>query len=124
LESNDSCGIKSLGTCVVVDACQYSLEEEGHLEVCFVRMLDLSRAIGSTSSQLSTLRGELDSHADTCVVGKNALVIHEHPNVVMVSGFDPSQLPHQAKVVDAAIRYTCRDTGDHLILMIKGHLCA
>jgi len=37
----------------------------------------------------------------------------------MVSGFDPSQLPRQAKVVDAAIRYTCRDTGDHLILMIN-----
>jgi hypothetical protein len=37
----------------------------------------------------------------------------------MVSGFDPSQLPQQAKVVDAAIRYTCHDTGDHLILMIN-----
>ena len=37
----------------------------------------------------------------------------------MVSGFDPLQLPRQAKVVDAAIRYTCRDTGVHLILMIN-----
>ena len=34
----------------------------------------------------------------------------------MVSGFDPSQPPQQAKVVGAAIQYTCRDTGDHLIL--------
>ncbi|KAL3786440.1 hypothetical protein HJC23_011021 [Cyclotella cryptica] len=62
------------------------------------------------------------SHAVVCVlcaVGKNALVIHEHPNIVMVSGFDPSQPPRQAKVVDAAIWYTCRDTGDHLILMIN-----
>ena len=46
-------------------------------------------------------------------------MIHEHPNVVMVSGFDPQQPPRRAKVVDAAIRYTCRDTGDHLILMIN-----
>jgi len=37
----------------------------------------------------------------------------------MVSGFDPTQLPQTAKVVDAAIWYTCRDTGDHLILMIN-----
>jgi hypothetical protein len=37
----------------------------------------------------------------------------------MVSGFDPSQPPRKAKVVDAAVRYTCRDTGDHLILMIN-----
>ena len=37
----------------------------------------------------------------------------------MFSGFDPSQPPQKAKVVDAAVRYMCRDTGDHLILMIN-----
>ena len=111
--------MQSKGTCAVVDACQYPLEEEGCHEVCVARMLDLSHAIGSTHSQLSTLRVELDSHADTCAVGQNALVIHEHPNVVMVSGFDPLQPPCQAKVVDTAIRYTCRETGDHVILMIN-----
>ena len=37
----------------------------------------------------------------------------------MVSGFDPSQPPRRAKVVDAAIRYTYHDTGDHLILVIN-----
>jgi hypothetical protein len=108
-----------MGTCVVVDCCQYSLEEDCRCEVCVVQLLDLSHAIGSTHSQLSTLRLELDSHANTCVVGKNALVIHKHPNLVMVSGFDPLQPPRQAKVVDAAIRYTCRNTGDHLIFMIN-----
>ena len=82
-------------------------------------MVDLSHAVSNTRSQLSSLRVELDSHADTCVVGKNALVIHEHPYIAMVSGFDPLQPPHQVKVVDAAIRYTCRDTLDHLILMIN-----
>jgi hypothetical protein len=84
-----------------------------------VRLIDLSRSVGSTRSRLTSLRVELDSHVDTCVVGKNALVIHEHPNIVMVSGFDPSQPPRRATVVDAAIRYTCCDTGDHLILMIN-----
>ena len=88
--------MQSEGTCVVKDACQLHSALEDHREVCVVHMLDLSRAAGSTRSRLNTLRVELDSHADTCVVGKNALVIHEHPNVVMVSGFDPSQPPRQA----------------------------
>ena len=92
---------------------------EVHRGVRVVRLIDLSRIVGSTRSRLNSLRVELDSHADTCVVGKNALVIHEHPNIVMVSGFNPLQPPYQAKVVDAAIQYTCRDTGDHLILMIN-----
>ena len=54
-------------------------------------MVDFSRTVGSTRSHSNTLRVELDFHADTCVVGKNALIIHDHPNVVMVSGFDPLQ---------------------------------
>ena len=84
-----------------------------------MQTVTLSCTIGSTRTQFKLVKVELDSHADTCVVGRNALVIHEHNNVVMVSGFDPSQPPQQAKVVDAAIQYTCRDTGDHLILMIN-----
>jgi len=119
VESDDSVGTQSEGTCVDVDACQLSSESEAHLGVRVVRLIDLSRSVGSARSRLNCLRVELDSHADTCVVGQHALVIHEHPNVVMVSGFDPSQPPRRAKVVDAAIRYTCRDTGDHLILMIN-----
>jgi hypothetical protein len=85
--------MQSAGICVIEDACQFISASEGHHEVCCVCMLDLSHAIGSTRSCLNTLRVELYSHADTCVVGRNALVIHEHPNVVMVSGFDPSQPP-------------------------------
>ena len=48
----------------------------------------MSHAISSTSSHNNVLRVELDSHADTCVVGRHALLIHEHPKVVMVSGLD------------------------------------
>ena len=79
----------------------------------------MSRAVGSTRSQNNVLRVELDAHADTCAVGRHALLVHEHPKVVMVSGFDPSQPPRKAKVVDAAVRYTFQDTGDHLIFMIN-----
>ena len=64
-----------MGTCEIEDACQLISGSEGHHEVCVVRMLDLSRAVGSTRSRSNVLRVELDSHADTCVVGRNALVI-------------------------------------------------
>ena len=84
-----------------------------------VRTICLPRAIGSTRSRCNVLRVELDSHADTCVVGRHALIIHEHPKVVMVSGFDPSQPARKATVVDAAIKYTRRDTGDPMILLIN-----
>ena len=78
-ESDDSCGMQSAGACVNVDACQHSSGEDSHHEVCVVHLLDLSHAVSSTRSCINTLRVELDSHADTCVVGKNALVIHKHP---------------------------------------------
>ena len=64
--------MQSEGTCVVDDACQFLSALEDHQEVCVVCMLDHSHAISSTRSRLNTLRVELDSHADTCVVGKNA----------------------------------------------------
>ncbi len=51
--------------------------------------MNLSCAIGSACSCNNVLRVELDSHADTCIVGQHTLLIHKHPKVVMVSGFDP-----------------------------------
>ena len=76
-----------------------------HRSVATVRTVCLSPTIGITRSH-DVLRAELDLHADTCVVGRHALIIHEHDKVVMVSGFDPSQPAWRAKVVDAAIKYT------------------
>ena len=75
-----------------LDACQYSPGIGIHQLVCMVRTLNLSRMISSTHSQNNVLRVELDSHADTCIECQHTLVIHKHPKVVMVSGFDPSQL--------------------------------
>ena len=65
------------------------------------------------------LRVELDSHADTCVVGKDVLVIHEHDRLVKVHGYDPSLPPREAKIVDCVLKYTCRDTGERCMLVIN-----
>ena len=95
MEFDNSCGMQSRGTSVVYNARQLSSERECHHEVCVMRMVDFSHAIGSTRSRTNSLRVELDSHADTCVEGKNALVIHEHPDIVMVSSLTPRR--HLAK---------------------------
>ncbi|KAL7478253.1 LOW QUALITY PROTEIN: hypothetical protein ACHAW6_004025, partial [Cyclotella cf. meneghiniana] len=61
---------------------------------------------------------ELDSHTDTCIVGRHALIIHEHPKVVWLP-VDPLQPAQKATVVDVAIKYTRCNTGDPMILLIN-----
>ena len=50
VESDDSVGTQSEGTCAFVDACQLSSEVEAHRGARVVRLIDLSRSIGSTHS--------------------------------------------------------------------------
>ena len=65
-------------------------------------------------------RTELDSHADTCVVGKHCLVTHEYDRFVSVTGYDPSQgKVKDLKIVSAALAYDCPNTGQVLIIKIN-----
>ncbi len=54
---------------IVGNASQVDPGQESHQSVRSVRTFCLPRAIGSTHSRCNILRVELDSHADTCVVG-------------------------------------------------------
>jgi hypothetical protein len=61
----------------------------------------------------------LDSHADTCVVGKNALIVHLLDKKVNVTGFDPTQgKVKDLNLVSAALAYDCPATGEPIILMV------
>ncbi len=85
-----------------------------------MRTFHLSRRIGAASSgHCNVIKVELDSHADTSVVGKNALIIHKHDRFVMVTGFDPSQPGRKAEIVDAAVLYVSPGTFDSYILVIN-----
>ena len=65
-------------------------------------------------------RTELDTHADTCVVGKDCLITHEYDRLVSVTGYDPNQgKVKDLKVVSAAIAYDCPDTGEVIIIKIN-----
>ena len=48
----------------------------------------LIKSLGLTASNETTL--EIDNHADTCVVGKQALIIYDYEPPVSVQAYDPS----------------------------------
>ena len=48
---------------------------------------------------------ELDSHANTGVVGDNCLEIHDHNRQVNVYSYDPKYGHRSAKTIDAPVGY-------------------
>ena len=62
---------------------------------------------------------ELDSHADSHVVGSEALIIRTHDRKVRVNGFTPALGSKTVDVVDAAVAYECEFTGKVLIMVIR-----
>ena len=59
----------------------------------------------------------LDSHADTCLVGDNCLVIYDHYRPVNVYHYDPKYGHRSAKTVDAAVGYQDPKSGQKFILI-------
>ena len=62
---------------------------------------------------------ELDSHADTCGVGKNHLVTHYYDKTVNVLGYDPKlgSMKNMA-IVSAALAYDDPTSGEMVILCV------
>jgi hypothetical protein len=64
-------------------------------------------------------RSELDSHADTCCVGRNANVLYSHNRTVNVSPFlDSLGTANSVPIVTAAIAYDDEITAKTYILII------
>lgn len=62
---------------------------------------------------------ELDSHADTSVVGDNALITHDHCRKVNVYPYNKADGHKVARIVNAAYAYDDRETGSVSILEIN-----
>ena len=62
---------------------------------------------------------ELDSHADTSVVGSNVLVVHDHERYVDVYGYNSKSRHKNITTVDAAVAYDDPWTGDTSVLLIN-----
>ena len=65
-------------------------------------------------------RTELDSHSDTCVVGKNALIVHDYDRKVNVAGYDPNQPTAQSlRIVSADLAFDDPNSGEVIILVLN-----
>jgi len=64
-------------------------------------------------------RSELDSHADTCVIGEDSLAIHDFNRPVNATGYDPNQPVAKAlQTVSAALAYDDPVNGEVIILVV------
>ena len=62
---------------------------------------------------------ELDSHANTCVLGRHALITLDHKRLVAVMGYDESLGTKTYKTVNSMVAYTDPKTGRTLHLIIN-----
>ncbi len=76
---------------------------------------DLSTKINSIGE--TTL--ELDSHADTCVLGCDALILLNYDRPVIVEGYDPSLGTKTYAIVSGALAYDDPVTGEVIHLVIN-----
>ena len=64
-------------------------------------------------------RTELDTHADACVVGRNALIVQDFNRPVDVSGYDPGLgTKRNLRTVSGALAYDDPTNGNTVILVI------
>ena len=73
--------------------------------------------VAHVSVASSKSKVELDSHADTCVVGDNCFIIHDHNRPVNVYSYDPKDGHKSAKTVDATVGYWDPHSGQRFILV-------
>lgn len=79
------------------------------LALCTVSLAHLNSSV--TESMM-----ELDSHADTCVVGKHTLILCNHDHPIIVMGYD-SGLGKNQFTVDAVLTYDDHFTGEVIMLV-------
>jgi hypothetical protein len=83
-------------------------------------IIDLSTKINSIGE--TTL--ELDSHADMCVLGRDALILLDYDRPVIVEGYDPSLSTKTYATVSRALAYDDPVTGEvyHLVINQAIHI--
>ena len=83
----------------------------------------MSRISSASESPIQYSSLELDSHADSPVVGKHAFILRHTGKQVRVSGFtDQLGSPLLVPVVDAALIYECNVTGEKYLIVIHNAL--
>ena len=89
--------------------------------------IDPARFITDINSKLKTTGEttlELDSHADTCVLGRDALILLDYERPVNVQGYDPTLGSTTYATVSGALAYDDPQTGEvyHLVINQAIHI--
>ena len=83
----------------------------------------LRAMVAHASIESSKPKVELDSHVDTCAVGDNCIVIHDHNKRVNVYSWDSKNGHISAKTIDAAVGYQDPQSENKFIFMIRQAIC-
>ena len=67
--------------------------------------------VASVAQDVKDSHSELDSHADTCVLGSNVLVIQDFNRPVQVTGYDTTQKSKVFKMVSGVLAFDDPFTG-------------
>ena len=90
-----------------------------NLSALAVHLGDININFSSVGS-LREHTSELDTHANTCVVGRNAFIVEHHDRVVNVSGYDPTKgTVNDLVVVNAEITVGNVYTGESQVVIIN-----
>ena len=81
-----------------------------------------NRIVASIESGGKSSSLELDSHADSPVVGSEALIVRTHDRKVRVDGFTPALVSKTVDVVGAAVSYECEFTVKVRMMVIRNGL--
>ena len=94
------------------------------LEPLHVHVKTIPRKISLIGTNLKETQMELDSHADTCALGRDALIINDYCRPVQVSGYDPALGTQTCKTVSGVVAWTRPSDGRvfHLIFHQALHL--
>jgi len=82
-----------------------------------VRSIKIGRIISSTSLQIKESTMELDTHADTTVLGKSCLLIQDFDRTVSVSGWDTTTGARDCPTVTGVVAYDHPYTGQTYMLI-------
>ena len=74
--------------------------------------------VGNAHGNLNNVNLELDSHADTCALGRQCLQVLDHNRPVRVQGYDPTQPVHKYNTISGALAYNHPITGDTYYLLV------
>jgi hypothetical protein len=75
-------------------------------------------SLGSVGLVKGVNRSDLDSYADACVNGKEALIFNDFDRKITVSGYDPSGETKSLRTVSAALGCVIPKTGKNVLLII------